>query len=71
MYSTLNFKSLESSVGKATGYGLDDQGVGVHESREGQEFSLFHVFQTGFEFHPTSYPMGAGSPSLGGIAVGA
>jgi hypothetical protein len=25
-----------------------------------QKFSLLHVVQTGFEAHPTSYPMGTG-----------
>jgi hypothetical protein len=30
------------------------------ESREGQEFSLLHVVQTGSRTHPASYPMGTG-----------
>jgi hypothetical protein len=30
------------------------------ESRYDQEFSLFHVIQTGSGAHPASYPMGAG-----------
>jgi hypothetical protein len=35
----LMMRSLDSSVGIATGYGLDDWGVGRFESRKGQEFS--------------------------------
>jgi hypothetical protein len=30
------------------------------ESRWGQEFSLPHVVETGYEVHPNSYPMGTG-----------
>jgi hypothetical protein len=48
-----------SAVGIATGYSLDDWGVGV-ESRWGQEFSLRHVVQTNCGAHPASYPMGTG-----------
>jgi hypothetical protein len=35
--------SRDSTVGVATGYWLDDQGVGVRVA-VGQEFSLPHVF---------------------------
>jgi hypothetical protein len=31
------------------------------ESRQGQEFSLLHIIQTGSGVHPTSYPMGTRS----------
>jgi hypothetical protein len=36
------------------------------ESREGQEFSLLHVLQTGFGAHSASYPMGTGGKATGG-----
>jgi hypothetical protein len=38
-------KSRSSSVGIATGYGLDEGGVAVHESRYGPEFSLLDIVQ--------------------------
>jgi hypothetical protein len=31
------------------------------DSRQGQDFSLLHIIQTGFGAHPTSYTMGIGS----------
>jgi hypothetical protein len=54
-----NRGTTHSSVGIATGYWLDDEGS-EFERRWGQEFSLPHVVQTGFEVHPTSYSMGTG-----------
>jgi hypothetical protein len=51
-----NTRSRDSSVGIATGYGLEDGGVGVRDP-VGQAFSLLHVVQTGSGVHPTSYPM--------------
>jgi hypothetical protein len=48
--------SRDSVVGIATGYGLDDGGIGVRVPA--QEFSLLNVVQTGFGTHPASYPMG-------------
>jgi hypothetical protein len=47
----------DSSVGIATGYGLDDRGVGVRVSVR-SNFSLLHVVQTGSGVHPASYPIG-------------
>jgi hypothetical protein len=41
------------------------------ESRWGKEFSLLQIVQTGFEVHPTSYPMDTGSSFPGGKAAGA
>jgi hypothetical protein len=41
------------------------------ESREGQEFSLLQIVQTGSEVHPTYYPMGTGGSFPGGKAGGA
>jgi hypothetical protein len=43
----------------ATGYGLDDLGVGVRVLVE-QEFPLLHVVQTDSEDHPASYSIGTG-----------
>jgi hypothetical protein len=54
--------SRDSSVGTATGYGLDD--------RLGQEFSLLNVVQTGSGAYPASYPMGTGGFFPGGKAAG-
>jgi hypothetical protein len=47
-------------VGIATGYGLDDRGVGVR---------VPDVVQTGSEAHPASYPMGTGGSFPEGKAV--
>jgi hypothetical protein len=60
----------DSAVGIATGYGLDDRGVGVRVP-VGQEFSLHHVLQTGSGARPASYPMGTGDSFPGGKAAGA
>jgi hypothetical protein len=62
--------SMDSSVGIATGYGLDDGGVGVRVP-EGSRFSFLHVVQTGSGVHPTSYPMGTQGSFPGGKAAGA
>jgi hypothetical protein len=51
-----NFLWVDSAVGIATDYGLDDGGV-EFESRWGQEFSFFYVVQNCSEAHPASYPM--------------
>jgi hypothetical protein len=58
-----------SVVGKATGYGLDDQ-RSEFESQWEQEFSLLHVVQNGSGVHPTSYPMDTGDSFSGVKAVG-
>jgi hypothetical protein len=50
--------SRDSSVGIATGYGLDNQGKRDFESRKGKKFSLLHIVHTGSGVHPTSYKMG-------------
>jgi hypothetical protein len=51
--------SRDSSVGIATGYGLDDQGGG--SSSPGRvNFSLLYIIQTVSGVHPTSYLMGIG-----------
>jgi hypothetical protein len=56
--------SRDSVVGTATGYGLEDGGVGVRVP-VGQEFSVLHVVQIGSVVHPTSYPMGTGGKAAG------
>jgi hypothetical protein len=53
-------KYTSSSVGIATGYGLDDLGEREFEYRQGKKFSLLHIVQTGSGVHPTSYKMGTG-----------
>jgi hypothetical protein len=59
-----------SIIGIATGYGLDDRGIGVRVP-VGQEFSLLQVFKTGSRAHPASYPVGTGSSFPGGKVAGA
>jgi hypothetical protein len=44
-------------AGIATGYGLNDRGVGI---RVPVGCSLLHVVQTGSRAHPNSYPKGTG-----------
>jgi hypothetical protein len=53
------FSKEHSVVGIATGYGLDDRGVGVRVP-VGSIISLLQVVQTGFGANPASYPMGTG-----------
>jgi hypothetical protein len=56
--------SRDSAFGIATGYGLDDRGS-EFESRQGQEFFLRRIVQTGFGVYPTCYPLDTGAFSLG------
>jgi hypothetical protein len=63
-------KSGDIGVGIATGYGLDDQRVGVR-TWWGREFLLLHIVQTGSGAHPTSYPMSTEGSFLGDKAAGA
>jgi hypothetical protein len=67
---TSHTESRDSVVGIATGYGLDDRGVGVRVS-VGQDFSPLHIVQTGSGAHLTSYPMGTRGSFLGGKPAGA
>jgi hypothetical protein len=53
--------SRDSSVGIATGYGLDDQGGGSSRPGRVKKFSLLHIVQTGSGVQPASYKMGTGS----------
>jgi hypothetical protein len=63
-----NVTSRDSAVGIATGYGLDDQGVGGRVLW-GQEISLLHVVQTSSGPHPISCPVGTEDSFLGGKAA--
>jgi hypothetical protein len=64
-------KSQDSSVGIATGYGLDIRMVGVRFPAWAGNFSLRHHVQTDSGAHPASYPMGIGVSFSGGKATGA
>jgi hypothetical protein len=62
--------SRNISVGRGTGYGLDDRMIGVRFPAGTGNFSLRHRVQIGCGVHPTSYPMGTGGSFLGGKAAG-
>jgi hypothetical protein len=49
---------LDSSVGIAVGYGLDDRCSRVRFPAEAENFSLHYRVQNGSGAHPASYPMG-------------
>jgi hypothetical protein len=66
----LDRRSRHSLAGIATGYGLQDGGIGVRVP-VGQEFSLLHLVQIHSGVHPTSYPMGIVGSFLGDKAAGA
>jgi hypothetical protein len=57
--------SWDSSVSRASGYGLDDRMIGVRFPAGTGNFSLRHRVQTGSGAHPASYPMGTGPLSFG------
>jgi hypothetical protein len=46
------------SVGIATDYGLDDQGIEVRFLAEARDLSLLHSGHTDTGAHTTPYPMG-------------
>jgi hypothetical protein len=52
---------FNSSVGIATGYGLN----GKVRVPVGTRFYLLHVVQTGIGAHPASYPMDTGDKAIG------
>jgi len=56
---------LGTSVSTATGYGLDDQIIGVRYPVGTVIFSLLHRVQIVSGAHPGSYLMGTGASSLG------
>jgi hypothetical protein len=62
-------ESWDSAVGIATGYRLNNRGVGVRAS-VGEEFSFLYVVQTSSVAHPESYSMGSEGPFLESKAVG-
>jgi hypothetical protein len=61
---------IDSSVGIALVYGLDDRCSRVRFSGGFGNFSL-HRVQNGSVAHPASYPMGTRASSLGNKAAGA
>jgi hypothetical protein len=63
-------RSRDSSVGLATGYGLDGRGIGVRFLSRSRDMSLLHSFQTGSEAYPASYTMGTGDSFPGVKAPG-
>jgi hypothetical protein len=54
----------DSTVGIATGYGLDDRGFGV-QIRVGVRVFTSPCLPDGSGVHPTSYPIGTGARSPG------
>jgi hypothetical protein len=62
---------LDSSVGIALGYGLDDRSSRVRFSEGAGNFSLHHRVQNGSGAHPPSYPMGTWGSIPGGKVAGA
>jgi hypothetical protein len=59
-------ESQGSSVVIATGYGLDNQGLGIQFLAGARKFSLLHHVHTGCGAHPASYPMGTRGSFPGG-----
>jgi hypothetical protein len=55
----LIFKSRDSSVGVALGYGLEDRSSRVRFPAGTGNFSLHHRVQNGSGDHPAFYKMGA------------
>jgi hypothetical protein len=58
-----DYRFRESSVGIATGYGLDDRMTGVRCSARDGNFSLGQLVQTGSGVHPASFPPDQSHPS--------
>jgi hypothetical protein len=65
------WKSRDSSVGVALGYGLDDRSSRVRFPAGAGNFSLHHCIQNGSGAHPASYPMGTRDSYPGIKAAGA
>jgi hypothetical protein len=65
------YKSLDSSVGIALGYGLDDRGTRVRLPAGPGNFSLTTASRTALGVHPASYPTGTRGFFSGGKAAGA
>jgi hypothetical protein len=62
--------SRDSSVGIATGYGLDDRMIGIRFPARAGNFSLRYHVQNGSGAHPASYPIGTGGSFPGGKRPG-
>jgi hypothetical protein len=62
-----DLRSREGVVSIATGYGLDDRGVGSSSHDRVKKF--LHVGQTGSGVDPTSSPIGTRGYFLGGIII--
>jgi hypothetical protein len=62
---TAKYKSRDSSIGIATGYGLDDRMIGVRFPAGTGNFSLRHCVQTDSGAHQASYQWVPGVVSLG------
>jgi hypothetical protein len=67
----VSMKSRDSSVGIATGYGLDDRSSRVRFRAGAGSFSLHHRVHNCSGAHPASYPMGIGGSFPVGKAAGA
>jgi hypothetical protein len=65
MRISYEYKSRNSSVGIALGYGLDDRGSGVRFP------AIHHRVQNGSGAHPASYPVGTRGSFSAGKAAGA
>jgi hypothetical protein len=65
------YKSRDSSVGIALGYGVDDRGSRIRFPEGAGNFSLHHRVQNGAGVHPAIYPMGTRGSFPGGKAAGA
>jgi hypothetical protein len=65
------FKSRDSSVGIALGYGLDDRGSKVQFPARAGNFSLHRRDKNGSGAHPASYSMGTRGSFPGDKAAGA
>jgi hypothetical protein len=63
------FTCRDSSVGIATGYGLDDRCSRVRFPRGAGNFSLHHRVQNGSGAQPAFYPMGTGGSFPGSKAA--
>jgi hypothetical protein len=68
----IRYVTINSSVGIALGYGMDDRGSRVRFPMGARNFPLHHRYvQNGSEAHPDSYPMGTRGSFPGGKAAGA
>jgi hypothetical protein len=66
-----SFKSRDSSVGIALGYGLDDRSSRARFPARAGNFSLHHRVHNGSGAHPACYPMGTTGSFLRGKAAAA